>query len=875
MVPKTTPPPTLDSLQHQRPARKTPPRVLDADEDVETQAAPDISKDDPPSDEIVAKILAKYHSFGTDDADANLARLRELVEDCLDPNSNPCLICIDDINKRWVKDGVVRTNGLTPELFPEAEIPWFCPKCHTNYSRKEAPRVYRCFCTKEVEPRFDPWLTPHSCGEACDRLLSCGQHRCLMLCHPGKCLKCPRLLPDTPCFCGRQRTSRRCGNVAYSCGERCGQKLPCGHACELTCHEGPCPPCPRRSQRACRCGRVVADQPCAKLEWSCETVCGQPLACGFHRCEVTCHSGPCAPCAGQLQRACPCGKSTYPDLPCTETVPTCGSTCDRMLACGEHRCVRQCHYGDCGACMQTQQVSCRCGAQTKELACGTSLTCTRKCGRILPCGHPCKRKCCDVCPPCERVCGKRLQCNQHTCQDPCHAGPCYPCSQTMTRSCACGASTVTVPCGRDASRRKPRCREPCRVPPYCRHPTQRPHTCHDGNCPQCRQTCATELSCGHACQAPCHDKRPRREEIELTKTERKKQKLKSNPVREIKQLTPCPPCQVPVPRACKGAHTVRDLPCAANAPFGCDQTCDRLLACTRHRCAQPCHLPLRAGTSWHEQDLLLRRELGATSVPVALDSLAYATCEPLLRAHMASPSDGGMASGEGAELSGLTAGCGACPRRCELPRPPGCPHTCAREWCHPGLCPPCKHIISHPCHCEALVLALDCDEWTRKLPGDRDALLSCHHRCPRLLSCGHQCTKDCHPGACSPASSCTKLVSLRCPCKRRKERIPCQRVQAEQLEHVACDAACRERQAASAAEEAQRIEAEEAAQRAKDQAELEAFRNRGRRRRKRPSRAEESEAPEVAPPWYQEPRKLAIVATLFVIAATGLGVLLF
>ena len=35
-------------------------------------------------------------------------------------------------------------------------------------------------------------------------------------------------------------------------------------------------------------------------------------------------------------------------IPCVEEVPVCGDTCNKPLACGEHLCIRSCHYGDCG-----------------------------------------------------------------------------------------------------------------------------------------------------------------------------------------------------------------------------------------------------------------------------------------------------------------------------------------------------------------------------------------------------------------------------------------------------------------------------------------------------------------------------------------------
>ncbi len=54
-------------------------------------------------------------------------------------------------------------------------------------------------CGKVVDPGFDPWLLPHTCGATCDRQLQppCG-HDCVLLCHPGPCPPCPRQVAFRP-----------------------------------------------------------------------------------------------------------------------------------------------------------------------------------------------------------------------------------------------------------------------------------------------------------------------------------------------------------------------------------------------------------------------------------------------------------------------------------------------------------------------------------------------------------------------------------------------------------------------------------------------------------------------------------------------------
>ncbi len=47
----------------------------------------------------------------------------------------------------------------------------------------------------QVDPSPDLWLPAHTCGETCSRELPCG-HTCSLLCHPGPCPACPRMVWD-------------------------------------------------------------------------------------------------------------------------------------------------------------------------------------------------------------------------------------------------------------------------------------------------------------------------------------------------------------------------------------------------------------------------------------------------------------------------------------------------------------------------------------------------------------------------------------------------------------------------------------------------------------------------------------------------------
>ena len=73
-------------------------------------------------------------------------------------------------------------------------IVWACPNCRQTYPPAAIPTRYTCYCSKVVDPPFDPWCVPHSCGDPCGRRLrpDCG-HQCLILCHPGPCPPCPKV----------------------------------------------------------------------------------------------------------------------------------------------------------------------------------------------------------------------------------------------------------------------------------------------------------------------------------------------------------------------------------------------------------------------------------------------------------------------------------------------------------------------------------------------------------------------------------------------------------------------------------------------------------------------------------------------------------
>ena len=242
-------------------------------------------------------------------------------------SSSSCLICISTVKKndqiwscdncynsfhincvqKWAKDSIyqqkVQLEDDPNRVAKEKEIRWTCPKCRQGYLPSQIPKEYLCYCKKVRDPKFDPWNTPHSCGEICGKTLEGCNHKCLLLCHPGPCPACPQTV-SVKCHCGKGKASvKRCYNSQWSCGAPCGRKLNCKvHVCQATCHPGDCPPCTKTSVQSCVCGKVKEPRACSSPEFKCGEKCGKLLSCTHHSCDIVCHDGPCPPCPLSLDR---------------------------------------------------------------------------------------------------------------------------------------------------------------------------------------------------------------------------------------------------------------------------------------------------------------------------------------------------------------------------------------------------------------------------------------------------------------------------------------------------------------------------------------------------------------------------------------------
>lgn len=172
-----------------------------------------------------------------------------------------------------------------------------------------------CFCGRKQREVLctdeTSGLTTYSCNEVCQKKLKCDNHECSLSCHEGIILinyavhciliflgDCPpcSLLPKavTVCPCGKSRLKdlsadprKSCLDEIPTCENICKKLLLCGepgarHECQSKCHNGPCPPCPKKTAVRCRCGHlnktllcsellVMADD--ARCERKCNKVC--------------------------------------------------------------------------------------------------------------------------------------------------------------------------------------------------------------------------------------------------------------------------------------------------------------------------------------------------------------------------------------------------------------------------------------------------------------------------------------------------------------------------------------------------------------------------------------------------------------------------
>ncbi|KAH0520241.1 NF-X1-type zinc finger protein NFXL1 [Microtus ochrogaster] len=359
-------------------------------------------------------------------------------------------------------------------------------------------------------------------------------------------------------------------------------------------------------------------------------------------------------------------------------------------------------------------------------------------------------------------------------------GPVHVRNQEVEKQCRCGKHTKRMPCHKPYL-----CETKCVKMRDCqKHQCRR--KCCPGNCLPCDQNCGRMLGCrNHKCPSVCHRGScyPCPETVEVRCS-----------CGKAKVTVPCGRERTTRPPKCKELCSwlflififkVSPIPCHAVGPYSCKRLCGRMLHCQNHTCMKECHKVTEV------DDSTVKNKAGPE--------------------------------------------CLQCEEGCSKPRPLGCPHPCVLP-CHPGKCPPCVQMLRLKCHCKITSLYVECRKIATADINEKNLLSCCKNQCPKELPCGHRCKEMCHPGECP--FNCNQKVKLRCPCKRIKRELPCNKIRESQVS-VECDATCKEmKRKASEIKEAEANAALEEEKR-RQQAELEAFENRLKGRRKKNRRRDE------------------------------------
>lgn len=201
-----------------------------------------------------------------------------------------------------------------------------CPDCTVMVSKSCACGVTesQLKCSTDLEM---------VCDNVCNKLLTCGLHKCNKKCHWDDCPPCSETVQQE-CYCGKVGRRVKCtsdvsGITSYSCGETCNKLLSCGnHKCSEICHENECKPCSNDINliKTCPCGKhflEIERKSCLDPVPCCGKVCGKFLKCGQpntpHKCEELCHLGDCPTCPKTTLVRCRCGHMDK-ELPCKDLV---------------------------------------------------------------------------------------------------------------------------------------------------------------------------------------------------------------------------------------------------------------------------------------------------------------------------------------------------------------------------------------------------------------------------------------------------------------------------------------------------------------------------------------------------------------------------
>ncbi|XP_016340341.1 NF-X1-type zinc finger protein NFXL1-like [Sinocyclocheilus anshuiensis] len=347
-------------------------------------------------------------------------------------------------------------------------------RCHRGACetcRQEVEKTCRCGRYSKLLPCHKEYL----CESKCNKTRACSRHQCKRKCCPGSCPPCD-----------------------MSCTRMLGCR---NHKCPSVCHQGSCYPCPEMVEVRCDCGSTVISVPCGREKSTrplrCKQLCRKPALCHHSSQEQhRCHSGPCPLCKHVIwQTPAISARSSDIQMSGGECV-TAGVKASQKISRGFLK-VTLCRglswflWSCPGGCL---------GDKVSPVPCHTRgpFSCGRSCGRTLACGnHSCSLECHHVtavpnsdktkasqeCEQCEEVCSKPrpVGCT-HPCALPCHHGNCPPCRLMVRQRCHCKISSLYIECVKFTSADE-----------------QGKHLLSS-----CQNQCPKQLGCGHRCKLLCH-----------------------------------------------------------------------------------------------------------------------------------------------------------------------------------------------------------------------------------------------------------------------------------------------------------------------------------------------------------------------------------
>lgn len=182
--------------------------------------------------------------------------------------------------------------------------------------------------------------------------------------YAGPCPPCQAMVTRS-CGCGKTSKMYQCNQrQVISCDEQCDKLLSCGvHRCEKKCHLGDCDTCDKQIEQICYCTRDKRTIACTEennksVKFSCGRVCNSILQCKNHKCKDICHVGECGNCKllPASVKTCPCGKMPIQKdqrKTCKDPIPVCEKGCGKKMSCGQpnnpHSCASECASTVCSA----------------------------------------------------------------------------------------------------------------------------------------------------------------------------------------------------------------------------------------------------------------------------------------------------------------------------------------------------------------------------------------------------------------------------------------------------------------------------------------------------------------------------------------------